>query len=188
MNGAVASLMMNRTKQLHGLCSECGGPLRFPAESIGLITACPHCGKQTELSLPAPADENVISKRTLIWTLVAVIILGLGLAGAFSALKRAERWAAAQKHPAAGMEASGITLQKSTDGSPAQVLGTLQNTSGQERSEIRIEIDLLDGSGATVGKASGFKHSLGAGQQWQFKIPVPDPKAVGARLKQVTAR
>src|SRR5206468_507137 len=100
---------------------------------------CPHCGKATGLMIERPPDEPTIPRRTIIWTVVTVLVLLLGLAGALVALKRAETRAAtnrqatnavstgsAAQEPAetaqldsvtkAGFRASEITLQKATGG------------------------------------------------------------------------
>src|SRR5438093_8710656 len=81
---------MTQTKYLKGACSHCGGRIEFPADSIGLIADCPHCGKATELMLAPPPEIPGLPRRVLLWTIIAVAILGLGLVGAWVALKRAE--------------------------------------------------------------------------------------------------
>src|SRR5215475_8329308 len=82
---------MNRTKYLKGECQHCHGHIEFPAESAGLTIDCPHCGKQTELLLALPKDEPAIPTATIVYTAIAVLILGTGLAGAIVALKMAQR-------------------------------------------------------------------------------------------------
>src|SRR5882724_7438642 len=82
---------MNRTKFLKGECQHCHGHIEFPADSIGLNTDCPHCGKQTELLLASPKEEPIIPRITIIYTVIAVVILAAGLAGAVVALKMAQR-------------------------------------------------------------------------------------------------
>src|ERR1041384_3966056 len=88
---------MNKMKHLKGHCQVCGGHLEFPADGAGMTVECPHCGKMTELWLARPPEEPTIPRRTLVWTIVTVVILLLGLAAAVDALKRAERRAAAKK-------------------------------------------------------------------------------------------
>src|SRR5690349_9303917 len=82
---------MSRTKNLKGHCSHCNGLLEFPAESTGMTMDCPLCGQPTELLLARPVEEPTIPRATIVWTLIAVLILGGGLVGAIIALKRAER-------------------------------------------------------------------------------------------------
>src|SRR4029077_11825813 len=68
----------------------------------GLPGPCPHCGQQTELLLAPPPEEPSVSRRAVIWTVLTVVILGLGLVGALVALKRAQNWAARRHQAAAG--------------------------------------------------------------------------------------
>src|SRR6266446_10065891 len=94
---AVQRQKMDRTKYLKGECSECGGHVEFPAEAAGTTIDCPHCGKPTELLLAAPPEEPSVPRMTIVWTVSAMLILGLGLAGALVALKHAENLAARKK-------------------------------------------------------------------------------------------
>ena len=92
---------MNRTKRLRGPCQHCGGPIEYPAEMIGTTAQCPHCRRVTELQLAVPAQEPGVPKRIIVWTLVAVLILLGGLAGALIALKKTESFVRDRKAPAA---------------------------------------------------------------------------------------
>src|SRR5215475_4718789 len=94
---------MNRTKYLKGACLNCDGHLEFPAEMIGLSVTCPHCGQQTELLLAPPPEQSGVPRRTLLWTLTGIIVLGLGFGGALIALNRAQRWAQRQRQHAPAM-------------------------------------------------------------------------------------
>src|SRR5271154_4566591 len=91
---------MSRTKFLKGPCGQCGGNIEFPVELIGTTIECPHCGKPAELLLATPPEEPSVPRRVIVWTAVAVIILGIGLGGALVALHRAKVWAARQKQEA----------------------------------------------------------------------------------------
>src|SRR3954465_6292282 len=88
---------MSATKYLKGECTHCGGHLEFPAEAAGMTANCPHCGQQTELLLERPKDEGGIPKRIIIWTVIAVLVLGGGFGAAIYALKRAQSWAERKK-------------------------------------------------------------------------------------------
>src|SRR5262245_11930401 len=106
-------LSMNQTKYLLGPCGACGAMIRFPAQSIGSISKCPYCGKQTELSLAAPKQEPAVSRRAITYGIIAIVILVLGLVGAFIALNRAREWAARNRtQPAA--------IDSNTNTTPAQ--------------------------------------------------------------------
>lgn len=98
---------MQRTKRLKGECQHCEGQLEFPAENIGLAALCPHCRQQTELLLAAPKSEPVLPRRTLVWTAIAILILGGGLLACILELQRLEHWAARHRQPAP----AGVTQQ-----------------------------------------------------------------------------
>ncbi len=88
---------MSHTKTLRGPCQHCGSMIQYPALMVGTTTQCPHCGQTTELLLEQPAAEPAISRRVIGWTIAALLILLLGLAGAFIALNRAQSWAERHK-------------------------------------------------------------------------------------------
>jgi hypothetical protein len=68
-------------------CEHCGGRIEYPAQSVGLSYPCPHCGKETDLTLPPPPDaEPSGSRKHLVWLIVGGLILllgGIGIAIAF---------------------------------------------------------------------------------------------------------
>jgi uncharacterized paraquat-inducible protein A len=85
------------TKNLTGPCLACGAAIEFPADRIGQTTQCPHCGQTTELRLATPPQEPMVSRRLIIWTVTAVLILVFGLAAVLFALKKAENLAQRQR-------------------------------------------------------------------------------------------
>ncbi len=87
-----AKRALRSTKKIQGNCSHCGGSLEFPAELVGTVAACPHCGQQAELLLARPLEEPTIPRRVLVWTGIAVLILLLGFAGVLYALKRSQAY------------------------------------------------------------------------------------------------
>ncbi len=111
---------MTRTKYLKGPCAHCGGNIEFPAELIGTGTECPHCGKPTELLLAAPPQEPAVPRRVIVWTAVAVVILGVGVAGALVALHRAQRWAAIHKQEPPPTPPPAATNVPAVPSSPAE--------------------------------------------------------------------
>src|SRR5690242_13056463 len=145
---------MNPIKYLKGECQHCHGHIEFPAESAGLITTCPHCGKQTDLLLALPKDEPTIPRATIVYTIIAVLILAAGLAGAMIALKLAQRKITHKKDEAvahapvaltnatanpddpftqAGFRISPVTIEKTTGTSLRHAVGTLTNSSDRQR-------------------------------------------------------
>ena len=107
---------MNRTKRLTGVCSECGVSIEFAAEQVGTMTQCPRCRKQTELTLAVPPEEPAVPRRVIIWTVVAIVILVLGLIATVVGLRHFQKLAATQKKQAAGAEAAKAT----NSGAPAR--------------------------------------------------------------------
>jgi hypothetical protein len=199
---------MSRTKYLKGACQQCGGHLEYQADHIGMTVTCPHCQQQTELTLLAPAEAPALPFKALVWTGIAVLILGLGLVGAVVALKRAQRWAEQQKHKAAHVAAvqppanpepasdtnspgaqelsgSSVTLEKEPGTSLVYAVGTIHNTSARQRFGVRVELELADANGQKIGNASDYRPVLEPGAQWQFKALVVQPKAVVARISAI---
>jgi hypothetical protein len=198
---------MNRTKFLKGECQHCHGHIEFPAESVGLITDCPHCGKQTELLLAPPKDEPTIPRATIIYTIIAVFILGAGLAGAVVALKMAERKIAHKKvdvrtelpipstnataDPAspvvqAGFGISPVTLEKIKGSSLVYAVGTLTNTVDRQRFGVRAQFDLLDENGIKVGDAKDYQQVIEPHGEWKFRALVVAAKVASAKIASVT--
>jgi hypothetical protein len=189
---------MNPTKRLTGACSECGSPIQFPAELIGTMTTCPRCRKQTELRLESPPEEPAVPRKTIVWTVIAALILVAGLIAALVALKRFEKLATRQKDraapaagakdaaTAAGFEISAFSLEKGQGGNGTHAVGTVVNTSGRPRSRLTIELDLLDAGGRKVGRVRDFRPLLEAGAKWQVKVSVAgSPGAVSARVASI---
>jgi hypothetical protein len=203
---------MNRTKYLKGECGQCGGHLEFPAEATGLTTDCPHCGKPTELMLARPREEPAVSRRVIVWTASAVLILGLGLVGALVALNRAERYAARQKAQAgakaapsvsadtqaapapqpedpvakAGFKVGVISLEKTTNSSLVYAVGTIANATNRQRFGVKVELDLFDEAGRKVGSAKDYQAVLEPRGRWQFKALVVDSKARTAKVAAIS--
>ena len=189
---------MNRTKRLTGVCSECGGPIEFPAELVGTMTQCPRCRKQTELTLAAPREEPSVPRKVIVWTAVAVVILVLGLIATVIGLKHFEKLAARQRDRAAtaagtkdaatpaGFEVSAISLEKEQGSDEIYAVSTVANTSNRPCSRVAVEFDLLDAGGQKVGIARAYRPVLDPGAKWQIKVPVAgDAKAVSARVASI---
>ncbi len=83
---------MRATKPLRGQCQHCQLPLQFPADLVGTMADCPHCHRQTELMLAAPPQpqQSFLARRSIVYAVVALVILLFGLAAALVALKRAQ--------------------------------------------------------------------------------------------------
>ncbi len=199
---------MNQTKYLKGECQHCHGHIEFPAESAGLTIDCPHCGKQTELLLALPKDEPTIPRATIIYTVIAVIILAAGLAGAMIALKMAQRKVGHKKEEVvaqgplvtatnavpdaddpivqAGFQVSPITIEKTKGSSLVYAVGTLTNAADRQRFGVKILFDLFDESGQKVGVAKDYQQVIEPKGEWKFRALVVASKTMSAKVASVT--
>jgi hypothetical protein len=200
---------MSRSKYLKGECQHCNGHLEFLADHIGMVVPCPHCGQETELLLVQPREDSAVPRRAIIWTGIAVLILGLGLAGAVMALKRAQRWAETQKLQATAQAApdkqpnvdsqleqtnsviqddlgvSAVSIEKAPGTSLQYAVGTVTNTSNHQRFGLKVRLDLSNGTGQKIGVASDYRPVLEPGAEWQFKALVVDPKTIAAKVASI---
>jgi hypothetical protein len=194
---------MSRTRYLKGECQQCGGHLEFPVDTIGLQIPCPHCGQTTELLLAAPPQESGIPRRVILWTLGALIILALGLAGTLLALNQAQRLAARQKQPVsaqlqpppqktdeptlkAGFSISPIHLEKVEGSSLVYAVGMVTNETDRQRFGVRVEIALVDPVGKKLGSAKDYQQVIEPHGRWGFKALVNEARATSAWLAAIT--
>jgi hypothetical protein len=189
---------MHQTKRLTSVCSECGGPIGFPAELVGTVGTCPNCRKQTELMLATPPEEPAVPRKVIIWTVVTAGILIFGLIGTVVGLRHFAKLAAQQRGQAAaapatsvgeiplGITVSAISLEKGEGGNGLYAVGTVMNVSSRRRSQVTVEFELLDAGGQKVEVARAFRPVLEPGAKWQVKVSVAgDSKAVSAKLASV---
>ncbi len=178
---------MNPTKRLTGACTECGGSIQFPAELIGTMIQCPRCRKQTELTLPVPPDEPAVPRKAIVWAVVAVVVLAAAVIGPMVGLRHFEKLAAQQKGgAAAGFEVSAFSLEKGQGGTEIHAVGTVVNTSNRPRSQVTVELDLLDAGGHTLQVLRASRPVLEPGAKWEIRMPVAgDSKALSARVASI---
>jgi hypothetical protein len=198
---------MNQTKYLKGECQHCHGHIEFPAESAGLTINCPHCGKPTELLLALPKDEPTVPLATIIYTIVAVVILVAGLIGAIVALKMAQRKVAHKKNGVvtqapiiptnaapepedpiaqAGFRVSPVAIENTAGTSLRHAVGTLTNTSDSQRFGVKIQFDLFDDSGQKIDTTKDYQQVIEPKGEWKFHAPVMTAKATAAKATSVT--
>ncbi len=65
------------------------------------------------------------------------------------------------------------------------VTGLLKNDSEQQRLGVRVELDMLDASGAKVGTATDYRQTIDPRATWQFRAIVTDRRATAAKLVNV---
>jgi hypothetical protein len=196
-------------KYLKGECSHCGGHIEFPADAAGMSTDCPHCGKPTELLLATAPEVPSISSKTIVWTIVAVLILALGGIGLWAAFNMAQKRLAARTPPRpvapvfptnaappepedpatkAGFRASPITLEKEkTPGSSlVYAVGTITNPSAKRRFGIRVELDLFNAADRKIGTAKDYQQVIEPNGEWHFRAMVVASKdTASARLASI---
>jgi hypothetical protein len=198
---------MKQTKFLTGECQHCHGHIEFPAESAGMVTGCPHCGRQTELLLALPKEEPTIPRATIVYTAIAVIILIAGLAGAMLALKMAQRKMGHKKTEVAeapsaappnanaipndpivqaGFQLSPVTIERTKGSSLIYAVGTLSNPADRQRFGVKIQFDLFDDSGQKVGTAKDYQSIIEPKGEWKFRALVVTSKVTSAAVASVT--
>jgi hypothetical protein len=191
---------MLKIKNLRGECQHCGGPVEFHAESTGTTADCPHCGQPTELLLAAPPEENSpVRTKAVVFTVIAILILLGGLIGAVIALKRAERLKASRLSAQTQVEASTsatpvgpfagqgfrVTAVELTQGQGSTLIyavGLVVNASNRQRFGVKVELELLDGEGAKLGKASDYQKIIEPNGEWKFRALVVEKRTVAARV------
>ena len=178
---------MNPTKRLTGVCSECGGSIQFPAELIGTMTQCPRCRKQTELTLAELPEEATVPRKVIVWTVVAVAVLVLALIVTVVGLRHLEKLAAQQKQgAAAGFQVSAFALEKGQGGNGTYAVGTVVNTTNRPRSQVTLELYLLDAGGHTSQVLRAFRPVLEPGAKWEIRLPVAgNSKAISAKMASI---
>jgi len=189
---------MNQTKRLTGVCGECGGSIQFQAELIGTVATCPRCRKQTVLMLESPPEEPLVPRKAIIWTAITAGILVAGLIVTMVGLRHFEKLAARQRDRTAGavgakdaavpagFEVSAIALEQGAGGNGLCAVGTVVNNSNRRRSQVTVELDLLDAGGHTSQVVRAYRPVLEPGAKWEIKLPVAgDAKPVSARLASV---
>lgn len=195
------------SKTLQGPCAHCGCPIVYQAELVGTTTACPYCGKTTELSLETPPSEPTVPKRVIIWTSLAVLILVIGLVASGIAFRRAKHMVASKSRKGAvpstamgvvadtvyvyatnGFQVSRITVGRRLGEALPKALGNVSNALAQSRSGVTLQLELLDRSGRVIGTTMDSVASIGPNQVWTFRAPVLNTNAEVARVVTVTSR
>jgi hypothetical protein len=194
---------MSEKKFLKCNCSQCGGPIEFPADGIGMTIPCPHCGWQTELTLAPPQEAAARSSRSLKWIITGGIILVLGIVGTVSALLLAQklmRKPRAQpattrnaeretRNPLAtttnGFSISAVRIEKTPGTTLAYATGTVKNRTDRQRFGVTIEIDLLDAAGTKIGATKDYTDTVETNATWTFRALLVQKGVVAARINSI---
>jgi len=190
---------MNSTKNVTGQCQHCGGTIFFPAENIGKIARCTLCSRETELILVVPKQSPAVPVKTIIFMVIAIVILVGGLIAAQFAVKRAKKLVgqsdgtasanaqfnsapSAGLFAATGFGASIVTVEKAGGSSLVYAVGTITNLTDRRRFGVKVELDLLDRSGQKIGATKDYQSTLEPHVAWHFKALVIDRTVDSARL------
>src|SRR6516162_335963 len=202
---------MNRPKYLKCGCQHCGGHIEFPVETIGTLVPCPHCGQETELMLPRPPEEPTFSRKALILTASAIILMVAALVTTMFGLRHYQKLLAQRKANVVVPEAqpplptnppiatpppeegtvesdfrvSGIAIEKQTGSSLIYGVGTVKNLLDKQRFGVKLELELDDAAGQKIGLARDYQQILEPGGEWKFKAPVFESKASSAKLASI---
>jgi hypothetical protein len=152
-----------------------------------------------------------LSTRTIVWTIIAALVLALGLGSALYALNLAKKKVASRQPPPpppaavtntpsppepddpatqAGFRVSPITLDKdkpsgnSVASSLVYAVGTLTNPSDKQRFGVRVELDLFDAADKKIGTATDYAQVIEPNAQWHFKALVI-AKTASAKLSAI---
>lgn len=188
---------MLKIKNLRGECQHCGGPIEFHAEHVGTSAECPHCNQPTELLLATPPEEvSPLRKKAIVFTVIAILILGGGLIAVKIALMRAKRLQAEHQRAvpavvppdpfaAQGFHASPVTLAQEQGSSLVYAVGVITNTSNRQRFGVKVELELQAAGGIKLGVASDYQKVLEPGAGWKFRALVPDKRVTVAKISAI---
>lgn len=167
------------------ICSVCGATRRF------LEDECGSC------------EARQRSKALVIWTvtsLLAVLVVG----GVWYAIHRynarvqtqlAVEWASQPSilpqpvvaHPKSlsDLQPQKFWLQQERGSDFVMAVGDVLNDSENTHYRVRLELELVDATGATVGTVRDDSAVLGPRQSWHVAIPVKNPKAKNVKLRNI---
>jgi predicted RNA-binding Zn-ribbon protein involved in translation (DUF1610 family)/flagellar basal body-associated protein FliL len=190
-----------------GACQHCSGNIAFPAAAAGSTVNCPHCGKPTKLGASggavqegieaalseisakeklkpkkkpvAPGSGGGKGKLLAIVGVVVVLLAGLGVGAMLMLKKKAPE---GPKKPEKDLEVLTHQLQKAKEGGLVYVIGTVTNHSEQQYFSLKIEFELSDKDGKSLGMVSDYVGNLGAHKVWDFKALVLEDSTAQAKL------
>jgi len=205
---------MADAKYLKGACAHCQGPIEFPAEGLGEIIPCPHCGAPTELLLPTPEETPAPTSRHLKWFLIGGGILIVGTVAAIALLflanhlarKTREQQQARPRVDADGrskpgrvkkslnadtatmqdFEFSSVVVGAAPGSTLVYASGTLRNATDRQRFGVAVELELQDSTGAPAGTAKDYAAVIEPRAEWKFRALVVPKNATRARITKIT--
>ncbi len=195
---------MSSTKFFKCSCSECHGHIEFPADATGVTIECPHCQKHTTLTLTAP--ETTGERLRLTWKfwivtggLLALVVLAIAAPLLLKRLatKRGHRPPPTRAESTSGTQAGQkpdaqtlsdfelgpVTLDRSA--SVVHADGTIKNPLARRRFSVRVELDLRDGAGKSIGTTSDYAAIIEPNAEWRFHAMILPKEVVGVRIVRI---
>ncbi len=141
---------------------------------------CPHCGTKTKLTSAAEIVRVGLSKRKpgrLAGTLAAAAVVVIGVVLTWGKLGRGN---------GEEVELRGYKLEPANGQESASVVGKIVNHTKVRFFSVKVEFELLDQAGKSVGDTGDYLAILEAKDSWEFKAAVTRPEAVAAKLVKIT--
>ena len=205
---------MSQNKFLKCACDHCDGHIEFPADGIGSIIACPHCGADTELVLEVPPVLTTRSSRGLKWFVIGALILLVGAVAVVAILIAAQQ--TMEKRRAArsgtriesvnnvarvlanseqarpvkvtltnGFSTAVVTIDKPAGGALIYATGSLKNETDRQRFGVTVEIDLMGPTGVKLGATKDYTTVIEPRAEWKFRALVAPKNVASARVAEV---
>ena len=108
-----------------------------------------------------------------------------GLLSHFWQFLTLHHFVAVQPFGETGLGVSGIHLEKTQGNSLVYAIGTISNLTSRQRFGVKVELDLLDGSGQKIGTARDYQQVIEPNEKWQFRALVMDSKATTAKIASI---
>ncbi|MDB6066222.1 MAG: hypothetical protein JWR26_2430 [Pedosphaera sp.] len=205
---------MSEGKYLKCSCKLCGNHIEFPQEAVGATVNCPHCGQPTVLSAGDRSGKPALGSGVGLIAVVGIlIIVGAGVGVWFwlhgrqqagVAMAQAVKVADAPlprskqtndpvvaqavekpKKSADDLKVGAVALEKTKGSSLVYAVGKVKNDSDFQRFGVRIELDLMDKTGAKIGTAKDYIGILEPRHDWEFRALIPVSKAAEAKVASI---
>lgn len=164
-------------------CAHCGGRIEFPANALNRTIPCPHCQRETLLTVPveAPATESPIApaepapKRSSMKSMAigvgAVVLIGAIVTGALLLKKRG---------PESAPQSLQVVGWKMEPGEyrTFYLTGAVTNASDKAYNGVAVEFELFDNLGQSVGTISDQTPTLEPHGAWKFKLTTSPTQSV----------
>jgi hypothetical protein len=87
-----------------------------------------------------------------------------------------------------GLKPGPISIDKTGSSRLVYAVGTLRNETDHQRFGVKVDLELFNPQGQKIATATDTTQTIEPGKTWRFKAMVFDPKAVSAKLVNVTEK